>query len=131
MLVLAPPIHRSATRAFASHSEENADMASIDALRDRLARMSEEELESLEASATLTPEELALVRRERDARAGDLIGSDAAPVSVVVRDFDMPFTHMVLFMVKWAVASIPAVLILLTISILVAGLLIGFIREFR
>ena len=30
---------------------------------------------------------------------------------VVVRDFDMPFGSMVGFMVKWALASIPAVLL--------------------
>lgn len=34
------------------------------------------------------------------------------PVRVVVADFDMPFGSMVGFMVKWAIAAIPALLIL-------------------
>ena len=34
------------------------------------------------------------------------------PLHVVVTDFEMPFTSMVFFMVKWALAAIPAVIIL-------------------
>ena len=38
--------------------------------------------------------------------------------SVKIKDFDMPFGSMVLFMVKWVVASIPSIIILFTIVIL-------------
>ena len=31
---------------------------------------------------------------------------------VTVRDFDMPFMSMVVFMIKWALASIPAMIII-------------------
>lgn len=39
---------------------------------------------------------------------------------VVVTDIKMPFTSMVLFMVKWSLASIPAIIILGGIGMLVA-----------
>jgi hypothetical protein len=39
-------------------------------------------------------------------------GGPSRPMPVRVVDFDMPFTRMVVFMVKWALASIPAALIL-------------------
>ena len=44
-------------------------------------------------------------------------------VSVVVKDVQMGFGSMVLFMVKWAIASIPALIILSIIASLVAMLL--------
>ncbi len=31
---------------------------------------------------------------------------------VIVSDFNMPFISMVIFMVKWAIASIPAIIII-------------------
>ena len=31
---------------------------------------------------------------------------------VTVKDFNMPFSSMVIFMVKWAIASIPAIIII-------------------
>ena len=31
---------------------------------------------------------------------------------VIVSDFNMPFISMVVFMVKWAIASIPAIIII-------------------
>jgi hypothetical protein len=44
-------------------------------------------------------------------------------VSVV--DINMPFGSMVLFMVKWAIAAIPALLILACIGMFVATLLVA------
>ena len=49
--------------------------------------------------------------------------------NVAIKDFNMPFSSMVIFMVKWAIASIPAIIILwilfmLLISILGSGLTI-------
>lgn len=44
---------------------------------------------------------------------------------VVVTDIDMPFGSMVVFMVKWALASIPAIIILTIIGMVVFGILTG------
>lgn len=43
-----------------------------------------------------------------DEKSGDRLATQV----VVVSDFDMPFGSMVAFMVKWAIASIPALIIL-------------------
>jgi type VI secretion system protein VasI len=45
---------------------------------------------------------------------------------VRVVDVDMPFGSMVKFMVKWAIASIPALIILMVIGGLVGGAIAGF-----
>jgi hypothetical protein len=45
---------------------------------------------------------------------------------VSVTDVDMPFLSMVRFMVKWAVASIPALLILAILGAVFWGVLLGF-----
>src|SRR5688572_27268398 len=48
------------------------------------------------------------------------------PVSkVTVVDIQMPFSSMVVFMVKWAVAAIPALIILFVIGGMVLGLLVA------
>jgi len=44
---------------------------------------------------------------------------DDTPKHVVVTDLDMPIASMVNFMVKWAIASIPAFLILLVIGVVI------------
>jgi hypothetical protein len=36
--------------------------------------------------------------------------------TIVVRDFDMPFGSMVGFMIKWAIAAIPAFIVLAVIG---------------
>jgi len=46
---------------------------------------------------------------------------------VRVTDIRMPFGSMVVFMVKWAVASIPALIILLVLSAVLWGFLAGFV----
>jgi hypothetical protein len=38
---------------------------------------------------------------------------------IVVKDIKMPFLSMVIFMVKWAIASIPAVIIIVLIGKLI------------
>ncbi len=45
---------------------------------------------------------------------------------VKVRDIDMPFLSMVGFMVKWALASIPAFLVLFLLSMMFWSILIMF-----
>lgn len=44
---------------------------------------------------------------------------------VVVVDVKMPFLSMVTFMVKWAIASIPAIIILLVLGAMAAAVLGG------
>ncbi|MBO8093655.1 MAG: hypothetical protein J7D60_10125 [Prosthecochloris sp.] len=46
---------------------------------------------------------------------------------VVVTDIQMPFWSMVKFMIKWAIASIPAIIILYFLVILLVGLFAGLI----
>ena len=43
--------------------------------------------------------------------------------TVKVSDFDMPFGSMVVFMVKWAIASIPALLMLMVLFFIFGGFL--------
>jgi hypothetical protein len=38
------------------------------------------------------------------------------PIEVIVKDFDMSFGSMIIFMIKWALASIPAAIILVAIA---------------
>ena len=42
-----------------------------------------------------------------------------------IKDFDMPFGSMILFMVKWAIAAIPAMIILAIIWAVGAALMTG------
>jgi hypothetical protein len=48
--------------------------------------------------------------------------------SVVVTDIQMPFWSMVVFMVKWSVASIPAAIILLIIVTLFLGVFANLLK---
>ena len=50
---------------------------------------------------------------------------------VVVTDVDMPFGSMVVFMIKWALAAVPAVIILAVIWAMVAGVGAGIIASMR
>ena len=57
--------------------------------------------------------------------------TDAQPTptqKVTVTDIDMPFGSMVVFMVKWALAAIPAMLILLVLGLVLVTFLQGFAR---
>ena len=53
------------------------------------------------------------------------MGSENNEVTVV--DIKMSFWSMVVFMVNWTVASIPALLILIVLGAMIAGLLGGFL----
>jgi hypothetical protein len=44
---------------------------------------------------------------------------------VTVVDIKMPFWSMVVFMVKWSIAAIPALLILVVLGMILAGFLGG------
>ena len=45
--------------------------------------------------------------------------------NVIVTDIHLPFLSMVIFMVKWALASIPAIIILMLIASLFWRMLLG------
>ncbi len=49
--------------------------------------------------------------------------ADAIQTEVVVTDIQMPFFSMVVFMVKWSIAAIPAVLIIGIPVILISSFL--------
>ena len=44
---------------------------------------------------------------------------------VVVTDIQMPFGSMVIFMIKWAIATIPAAIILFIVGAILMGILAG------
>jgi hypothetical protein len=63
-------------------------------------------------------------RLQQQAAARALLSKgQAAPVAVV--DLQMPFSSMVWFMVKWVIASIPALIILMLIGWMAAGFILG------
>ena len=51
----------------------------------------------------------------------DVFADNVAPINVNVRDINMSFTSMVIFMVKWVIASIPAFIILFIIGMVVVA----------
>ena len=54
--------------------------------------------------------------KEKDNREGET-GLHSTSIKVVVSNFDMSFSSMVNFMVKWVLASIPAFIILAIIGV--------------
>lgn len=80
------------------------------------------------------PHERAALVEEMNRRAGHVRSTFSQPPQfqkVVVTDIDMPFGSMVSFMVKWAIASIPAFLILLIIGFICAAVLAAFGASLR
>lgn len=55
------------------------------------------------------------------------MADDSNKQAVVVTDIRMPFFSMVIFMVKWAIAAIPALFILIAFGVLTWGMLGGLI----
>lgn len=51
--------------------------------------------------------------------------SEYEPKEVIVTDIKMPFWSMVFFMVKWSIAAIPAIIILVVIGAMVVSALGG------
>ena len=49
------------------------------------------------------------------------------PTPMRIVDIRMPFGSMVVFMVKWAIAAIPAVLILVVLGAILTGVLGGIV----
>ena len=50
--------------------------------------------------------------------------------SVKITDINMPFWSMVIFMVKWAIASIPAIIILMLLFMFLSFAFGGFVTTF-
>jgi hypothetical protein len=53
---------------------------------------------------------------------------DSEVSKVEVTDINMPFLSMVWFMVKWAIASIPAIIILWMLFMMFGGVLTGLMH---
>ena len=51
--------------------------------------------------------------------------------TVKISDIKMPFGSMVVFMVKWAIASIPAIIILMILFAIFGGFFMGMISIFN
>lgn len=48
------------------------------------------------------------------------------PIACQITDIDMPFLSMVAFMVKWAIAAIPALIILVFLAVIASMALVGY-----
>ncbi len=53
---------------------------------------------------------------------------DSEISKVEVTDINMPFSSMVWFMVKWAIASIPAIIVLWLLFVMFGGLITGLVH---
>jgi hypothetical protein len=60
-------------------------------------------------------------------KGGMAMLDEAHSQAVVVTDIHMPFSSMVVFMVKWAIAAIPAFIILMVIGAAFWGILTGLL----
>ena len=63
--------------------------------------------------------------KRRATRIKNMTSAEVIPQQVIVTDIRMPFGSMVTFMTKWALASIPALLILAILGALLAGVIAG------
>jgi hypothetical protein len=91
-----------------------------------------------------TDEALDVIAEELRRRGVDLAGETRAPFSsmgqaedgtagsrsVIVTDIRMPFGSMVAFMIKWAIASIPAAVLLAVLGAVLVAILGGVFRTF-
>ena len=59
------------------------------------------------------------------------VNTEIEKKEVIVTDIKMPFFSMVIFMVKWVIASIPAFIILVILGTLTTGLLSGLSNSIR
>ncbi|TFG44636.1 MAG: hypothetical protein E4H41_07235 [Gemmatimonadales bacterium] len=58
-----------------------------------------------------------------------MFSSDDPASRVTVVDIEMPFGSMVGFMVKWTIASIPAIIILFLIGVVIAVIMGGLLAS--
>jgi len=59
------------------------------------------------------------------------VNTEIKKKEVVITDIKMPFFSMVIFMVKWVIASIPAFIILFILGALTTGVLSGLTNSIR
>ncbi len=59
------------------------------------------------------------------------VNTEIEKKEIIVTDIKMPFFSMVIFMVKWVIASIPAFIILVILGTLTTGLLSGLSNSMR
>jgi len=59
------------------------------------------------------------------------VNTEIEKKEVVISDIKMPFFSMVIFMVKWVIASIPAFIILVILGTLATGVLSGLAGSMR
>ena len=69
-------------------------------------------------------------KRRLTARASADKNNNKGTQTVKVSDFDMPFGAMVVFMVKWAIASIPAFFIIMLLFAIFGGFFVGIYSFF-
>lgn len=96
------------------------ELLRIEADRDSLVLEAKEALDQ-----ELKKRKIAIPDSEARARKRQEVPSNIGPSEVVVTDIRMPFLSMVVFMVKWAIASIPAFIILTILAALAWGLILG------
>lgn len=80
------------------------------------------------AEALIKPDPRPAMRSQSDFAAHSikaLMSEYTGAQPVVVLDLKMPFNSMIMFMIKWALASIPALLILMVIGFFSAAILGG------
>lgn len=83
-------------------------------------------LQRMEQDPTLDAETWRAVVYELRSRAPQRATDPrAAPLAVRVVDFDMPFAQMVGFIVKWTLAAIPAMIILVLLAALLGAIFGG------
>ena len=106
--------------------EEDRDAIQAEFERRRHERTARTGRSTPSAKEMTSPSASMTSRHRRAATEGPREGR-ASVQEVTVRDLDMPFASMVVFMVKWALASIPAFIILFAIFFVFFLLLRGFI----
>ena len=114
-------------------------------LREKISKLSDEDLLKMvnvdfadyreqalqyaeaEMRARRIPNENYRIRKENAPRTDGHLLPPIVETSndVIITDIKMPFISMIVFMVKWALASIPAFIILLIIAMIVMGALGG------
>jgi hypothetical protein len=102
---------------------------------ESFSKFSDAELKRIAAeSPPSDPQWRAALIEEINRRAGHVRAAFAKPPDpqrVTVTDIDMPFASMVSFMVKWAIASIPAFIIVAILVFICVAVLGGLGADLR
>ena len=84
-----------------------------------------------QTTAQIISEELVRRGLPKPSRLSQNAATIDSPIVIQAKviDFDMPFGSMVLFMIKWALAAIPAIIILAVIGTIVGALFSGILMS--